>query len=401
MVTYGILCFGGAKMMAFQPEYAGCRLRAGIGLPVLLCALLLPACAKRERGFVTEIVDGVRVVRNLAGKPGRGPRKLRATEDLALGEGSSTVQALFYAPQAIDAVPDGDMYVLDGRDALIRQFNQSGSLVRSIGRKGQGPGEFEAPAAMTIRPDGTVIVVDSSQMRLTLLTPEGEFMRSTVLKIFVSDISAEADGTLVAAYSGGADPEECVGILDDRSGELTALFSQKTFWPSRLMNKDLRYDFPYFVRFAAAQANRLVVGSGVAYKLSLIDMKGRPEMTFEKDADKKPVEGQMLTQIAGIKLRGGPNPFVHDPYFPFFDWLSVDERGRIWIQHYLPKLTNLTNPETPYDVFSADGIFLFEARLPGHILSKLVFKNGFVYTLKKRESGDVIPVRLLIEEPPD
>jgi len=105
----------------------------------------------------------------------------------------------------------------------------------------------------------------------------------------------------------------------------------------------------------------------------------------------------MLKGIHGLTLKG-PNPFVNNPYYPVFESLAIDERDRVWVQHYQPKWADQTNQETPYDVFSPEGVFLFEARIPGQVYSKLVFKNGFIYALKKAQSGYPKAVRLKLEE---
>jgi hypothetical protein len=44
-------------------------------------------------------------------------------------------------------------------------------------------------------------------------------------------------------------------------------------------------------------------------------------------------------------------------------------------------------------------VFLFETRIPGHIFSKLVFKNGSIYAIEKMESGYLHAVRLKSVEP--
>ena len=345
-----------------------------------------------------ETVEGVRVVRNLFAKPEKALKNLDVIEDLTLGGDERSGEALFFVSVDIDADLKGNIYVLDQRDALIRYFDAKGSLLGTIGRKGQGPGEFESPVGMEIVPDGTIVVVDPSLMRLTRLAPDGRLLNTVILKNYVSDIGSGQDGTLIAGYGDPGNSETCAGVLDIATGQVTRLFGQRTYWPARTTNDAMTYDFPYFVRFALDSRDRLFVGSAVAYELSVMDLKGRLEFKFKKDKERIPVQGELLDRIAGIPLGWGPNPYVREPYFPFFDSLAIDERGRIWVRHYLPRFSARTNPETPYDVFSSDGIFLFETRIPGHVYSKLVFKNGFVYALKKAEPGNLLAVRLRIEE---
>jgi hypothetical protein len=54
----------------------------------------------------------------------------------------------------------GNVYVTDFLAAKIWVFDSDGRLLTSIGRKGQGPGEFEAPTGPAIGPDGRLYVRD-------------------------------------------------------------------------------------------------------------------------------------------------------------------------------------------------------------------------------------------------
>ncbi|MCJ7581083.1 MAG: hypothetical protein MUP98_11180 [Candidatus Aminicenantes bacterium] len=54
--------------------------------------------------------------------------------------------------------------------------------------------------------------------------------------------------------------------------------------------------------------------------------------------------------------------------------------------------------ETRYDVFSPEGNFLFTTQFDFHVHMKLVFHNGFLYALKKDESGYYMAVRFKLDE---
>ena len=67
---------------------------------------------------------------------------------------------------------DGSIYVAQPSVGLLRVFDHRGRFVRTIGRSGQGPGEFLALGRLTWLGD-TLVVSDSRQGRLTLLDPSG------------------------------------------------------------------------------------------------------------------------------------------------------------------------------------------------------------------------------------
>lgn len=60
----------------------------------------------------------------------------------------------------------GRMYVLDGTDQRIRVFDASGRELRLLGRRGEGPGEFQMASALTVVRD-TLWVVDLQTEMIT------------------------------------------------------------------------------------------------------------------------------------------------------------------------------------------------------------------------------------------
>lgn len=67
----------------------------------------------------------------------------------------------------------GEIFVADTWAHDIKVFDRSGTLVRTIGRRGTAPGEFNAPAYLAFR-DGELYVTDTFNSRIQILSPEGE-----------------------------------------------------------------------------------------------------------------------------------------------------------------------------------------------------------------------------------
>src|SRR5690606_66431 len=62
---------------------------------------------------------------------------------------------------AIDA--GRDIYILDYQAAEVRAFNSAGSYLRTLTRKGRGPGELEEANGMLLSSDGTLWIQDHAQ----------------------------------------------------------------------------------------------------------------------------------------------------------------------------------------------------------------------------------------------
>ncbi len=68
----------------------------------------------------------------------------------------------------------GNICLLDAQLAEVKIFSADGDFIRSIGREGEGPGEFRLPMSMFFTDDGNIAVMQIQPGKIVLLTPEGE-----------------------------------------------------------------------------------------------------------------------------------------------------------------------------------------------------------------------------------
>jgi len=71
--------------------------------------------------------------------------------------------------------------------------------VRTIGRQGDGPGEFTRIAKVFVIPGDTLVVAQQGGASLTFVGPSGEFGREIRVSGRVNDLEADAAGDLVAS----------------------------------------------------------------------------------------------------------------------------------------------------------------------------------------------------------
>ena len=72
-------------------------------------------------------------------------------------------------PTEIAIGPAGHIYVTEGNEARVLDLAPDGSIVRTFGRKGQGPGEFMSPSTLAVLGDSLLVVHDRVQRRLTVI----------------------------------------------------------------------------------------------------------------------------------------------------------------------------------------------------------------------------------------
>jgi len=79
-------------------------------------------------------------------------------------------------PDEIFVRPDGQVYLLNFSEARIQHYDADGKLVRNIGRKGRGPGEFTFPSYVSLTGD-RLYVWDELTNLISEFDLEGQFLR--------------------------------------------------------------------------------------------------------------------------------------------------------------------------------------------------------------------------------
>ena len=84
---------------------------------------------------------------------------------------------LFNQPTHVLVTPAGEIYVSDGYgNSRIVQFSTAGKYVRSWGRRGQGPGEFNIPHCLTMDARGRIYVADRGNSRIQVFDEKGDLL---------------------------------------------------------------------------------------------------------------------------------------------------------------------------------------------------------------------------------
>lgn len=116
--------------------------------------------------------DGVIHVMNPA-QPSQPASTISPSELWRVG-GEDDEDIIFGVVSDIVADEQGNLYLLDSQLNEVMVFTRDGEYLRSIGREGEGPGEFRRPSGMFLTPEGNVAVLQSMPGRIILMTADGE-----------------------------------------------------------------------------------------------------------------------------------------------------------------------------------------------------------------------------------
>jgi len=88
-----------------------------------------------------------------------------------------SLDAPFNHPTAAAQAPDGEIYVADGYgNSSVHRFAADGSLIRTWGGHGDGPGVFTTPHAIAVDKRDRVLVADRENNRVQVFDRTGNFL---------------------------------------------------------------------------------------------------------------------------------------------------------------------------------------------------------------------------------
>lgn len=157
-------------------------------IPRLLLAILTTVACARSRDATPGAAIIIDSLTTLGANGGAG--ELPAWPSAVRAVGTGFVVSSFPARGAADVLP--------------RLYDAHGRFIRQLGRRGDGPGEFQVPTVWDTLPGDSLVVTDLWGQRTTILAADGTFGRSVPVLNGARQVVVTADGDLVvnAPYNG-------------------------------------------------------------------------------------------------------------------------------------------------------------------------------------------------------
>jgi hypothetical protein len=297
----------------------------------------------------------------------------------------------------VRTLPDGGIIVVEGGSLLggvqeLRLFDASGGYVRTIGRPGEGPGEFGRLAPLAGLAGDTIWTWDMRQFRLTWFTTEGDVLGDMQVQSAagpITGLTRLADGTYLAALldfsaANGAD-EYYVGpeplVTFDAAGQpldsLHGLGGIDMFvsWGTDDSGRGTAVMGPVPMGRRSSYAtgrDRVYTGWNGEYRVVARSLDGAPVMVIlapglERGIDPAEVDALRARRLASCSteecqrnLNGIFDDLTLPDMRPAFSAMKVDALGNLWVAEYEPT----DDPATGWHVFSPDGELLGHVSVP-------------------------------------
>ena len=168
---------------------------------------------------------------------------------------------------------EGRFLVLDrGRDE-VRIHGRDGSLVRLVGRRGEGPGEFRGPVEGLLDERGYLYITDTSP-RVTRLRPDLTF--DTIFRVpAYAAGQIERIGSNLAIHVAVEGEGSQNMLLASKDGEVL-----RTFHPAHPLLWSVPYWSSFFGHELAVASDRIFVADEFLYPLYMYDSEANLVRTF-------------------------------------------------------------------------------------------------------------------------
>lgn len=366
------------------------KTRANSILILFSILLISTSCGKQKEEWKgkIEVEDGVTVVKNPK-EPIYDESIFSLEEELTIAGEEGKEGQMFMNIVSIDVSEDGTIYVLDGKAANIKVFDSSGKFLKTIGRRGQGPGEFGRPESFSITPRDEIAVNDPGRRSIQFLDKDGNFLRQIpVNQPFFIGPRFISNGDMIASYAiFGEEFKVVLDKLDDKLEPLLTFSTIPMLKPPKV--HIFLYRFVYDLRWEVTNKDEIIWGALTApeYELYVHDSNGKLIRKITKEYD--PVEITNVEYEKMTKEWFGKVPssdrweFIIPNNYPPFHTFILDDEGRIFVK----KFEGIENSKRIYcEVFDSQGRYITDIIFPINMLPGL-FKKGKLYTIEEDEEG--------------
>jgi hypothetical protein len=326
----------------------------------------------------------------------------------------------------IRELSDGRVVVADRLEKTVRVLDLGDGTFRTIGRVGQGPGEYELPGRLLPLPGDSTMLVDFANTRLSIIDPQGRILGSVSMMhgtdgMIVPD-AADRDGRVyfrqMSFSMPTAEPPDSLPIVRwDRARDVLETVAKLPLGQMASirigaggggMRGTGINPFAGRDQWTAAPDGRVALLYVSDYHIEWVQPDGQQRSTGPvaytpvpvTDADKEAWDegggsmgvGMVVTSRAGSGASGSrtidiPRPSAKDvnwpdvkPPFPA-NAARFDPDGALWVERHVP-----AGRPPRFDVFDQDGRVVRRIELPAE-RQLLGFGRGSVYLVYEDPDG--------------
>lgn len=332
-------------------------------------------------------------------------------EELTIGEFEGDENYMFGSGISLNTDDAGNFYVADSDNYRIQKYNPEGKCLLTIGREGQGPGEFRGFSLPRFDKDNHLYITDGSNRRISFFDKDGQYLRQIHVQERYNNLYINSKNFIVAnkwqmAQEGNVQKQTYLyGLFDSEFNSVQELFKDEIETPmptgrdASSLGEFIAKTFSVLafrpqVIFTLANNDFIYLGFPDKYEIIVYSPEGKPARRITRDYDPLPVskkDKETFLKIVNEQALSSPI-FTDDikkialqkikfpKYKPAYQSFTLMENG------WLAVIVDSVEDEfTLIDIFDQGGKYIaqFKTTMPaeGILSSSLFFKNGKAYSV--------------------
>jgi hypothetical protein len=276
--------------------------------------------------------------------------------------------------QVSDVVKDskGDIYIVDSGNARIQVFNATGKYKKTIGRKGEGPGEFSMPFNININSDGALYIGDYRSYRFLVLEASGKEIKRVRMqshdniercRLIPGNKIVNGGFSLITSSTQYTNEKDYwLFLIINENGETVNTFGKpEIFFESResfyvFSEATIEVDKDGNIYIAYRYKNRIEKYDSNGTVLIVFDRPTSYKETLFRRENNKILRANSFSMGIGIDTK--ERIWV----------LTMKKKLEDWEKDYFRWKLNVFSSDAVFEIFSKDGILLGSVPVPENLL---------------------------------
>ncbi|MGD8535428.1 MAG: 6-bladed beta-propeller [Candidatus Aminicenantes bacterium] len=373
-----------------------------VAIPFSLLIFFNACGEQKAHGRVTiEEADGITVVKNPS-KPLNPEMQIKFEEELTIGVEEGDENYMFGNQVFVNTDDEGNIYVTDQDKRIVRKYDSTGNFLRSIGRLGQGPGEFQDMSEVRFNSEGNIYLNDLKTQRLSFFSKEGNFLKGVKFPTLFEGVVINSKGYYIARsvdnveLGKGKKWDYFYGLFDENFNLIAEFIRlpQETYAKknadsiAQMMADSLSQEaFQPIVNYILDEKDLIYFGYPEDYEIKVYSSEGKLRKIIQRDfmpleISKRHKEyfKDSQSELFNSKIPADEEEKVFElveypKYLPAYEKFILMENGWIFVV-----VDSVRDGSTLVDIFNKDGEYLaqFETDVPTDWLS---FNNGKAYAV--------------------
>ena len=329
-------------------------------------------------------------------------KKIVFQEELTIGVAEGDENYMFGESVQVTADEKGCLYVLDWDRKRIQKYDPKGKYLLSIGRLGQGPGEFGNIWEIRFDAKGRIYATDIVNKRVSFFNKEtGEYVDAIKTGMTTGAVVLLPDGAYFTSLNNREEKGGAIswtvpyGIYDKDFKILTELHREVMDFgtlPNHSNRAQLlaqimsRSAFKPYLSWAVTDRGQIVLGFPETYEIRIFNLSGKLQTIVKKEAPLQPVSDRhkaddieervtdfLSSNSSDLALKDDVRKFMTYPkYLPAYRRCIPMDNGWLFV------VSDILQGKSRIDLFDDKGAYVgrFETEVPA---ISLAFRNGKAY----------------------